>query len=581
MPDLISSTSILNTEPPRKDALEFEGTTERVPNASLEQRRSTQTNIANIIVAKDGSGDFYRIEDAVDYVKGQGLLGAANIFVRSGTYTPARNIIYADNIFIEGENKENTIIDLAGTYGILARGTDTGGGSVSATEGSAAVTGAGTTFTTSAAGNWILIQGRWYEIASITDNTNLTLVETFQESNISGYASEIMLFREDVGLRNLTILAPVNNFTVDGLNDNGITFKYCKNVTTENVRVEEAEAISIAYITIENLRARNMESARSTGTGFQFQVLSNPEIDNIKALDGAGIGINILATVGGNISNLTVRGNATRGIFIQTGSTDNNFSNLESHYNDGVGLEIANDSHRNSIVNYVSVDNASDGGYILGNDNKIIGGIANGNDGDGVDIRGSRNTVNAVSLLSNAGYGVNIGDAAADANLIIGNQFSGNVTGTVNDVGTNTVIVGNQPSSGITGAFVGGSASRATAAGTGTQTITGVGFKPRLVIIRAARGLSSNASCSSTGWATAASVAGTGVLVELNDYGAAPVNIQYPSANAVIRMELPIGTIITTASMDSMDIDGFTLNFAIHSNPAGAGILYFEYICFA
>src|SRR3990167_2279248 len=128
MPDLVSQTSVLATEPPRRDALEFEGTTERVPNASLEQRRSVQTNIANIIVAKDGSGDFYRIEDAVDHVKGQGLLGAARIFVRSGTYVPARHIAYAENISIEGESRENTIIDLANTYSIQAQGTLRSGG---------------------------------------------------------------------------------------------------------------------------------------------------------------------------------------------------------------------------------------------------------------------------------------------------------------------------------------------------------------------------------------------------------------------------------------------------------------------
>lgn len=70
----------------------------------------------------------------------------------------------------------------------------TTGGILTATNGSKAIVGTGTSFTAAMAGMWIRItesstankgDGVWYEIASVTDTTNLTLVKKYEGVSIA------------------------------------------------------------------------------------------------------------------------------------------------------------------------------------------------------------------------------------------------------------------------------------------------------------------------------------------------------------------------------------------------------------
>ena len=54
-------------------------------------------------------------------------------------------------------------------------------GTITGTQGSRAVVGAGTTFTSAMEGRWLKINGRWHQIYEVTDTTNLTLYKASLE----------------------------------------------------------------------------------------------------------------------------------------------------------------------------------------------------------------------------------------------------------------------------------------------------------------------------------------------------------------------------------------------------------------
>ena len=64
--------------------------------------------------------------------------------------------------------------------------TDYDTGTIVATNGSTAVVGTSTVWTSDMAGRWLNVDNYWYEIASVTDNTHLTLVTEYGEDTASG-----------------------------------------------------------------------------------------------------------------------------------------------------------------------------------------------------------------------------------------------------------------------------------------------------------------------------------------------------------------------------------------------------------
>lgn len=106
------------------------------------------------------------------------------IFGRTYSFYPGPSSATTDAITITGEriNKDLSIADY------------TTGGVLTATNASTAVVGTGTTWTASMAGRYIRItesdtankgDGKWYEIASVTDTTNLVLSAPYEGTSIS------------------------------------------------------------------------------------------------------------------------------------------------------------------------------------------------------------------------------------------------------------------------------------------------------------------------------------------------------------------------------------------------------------
>jgi len=86
-----------------------------------------------------------------------------------------------------------------------------------ATNGSTAIVGSGTSWTTGMAGRWFRItagsaanlgDGQWYEIASITDGTNLVLVKEYQGTSISAGTAAYILGEVSIIPEEFQILSP-------------------------------------------------------------------------------------------------------------------------------------------------------------------------------------------------------------------------------------------------------------------------------------------------------------------------------------------------------------------------------------
>lgn len=114
-------------------------------------------------------------------------------------------------------------------------------------------------------------------------------------------------------------------------------------------------------------------------------------------------------------------------------------------------------------------------------------------------------------------------------------------------------------SSGSTGgstAFYTAQGSRTTGAGTGTQAITGVGFKPKMIKILSFQDGAGHSAC----WGTAVDGGNTVASVfyyltsasnwDWDYYTSSPINLQDNTGSGVVF-----------ATIDSFDADGFTINW--------------------
>ena len=153
--------------------------------------------------------------------------------------------------------------------------------------------------------------------------------------------------------------------------------------------------------------------------------------------------------------------------------------------------------------------------------------------------------------------------------LATGDIVAGQIVEVVYD-GTNFQLVSSFPQSKM---FVGSGLRNGS---TGTQAITGVGFTPRLVIIQAVRTASGY-----TGWSSGSATSASDDTCinwssdDTNRAGADNSEASNPEPGYIIVCQNPSGG--AYAQLQSMDSDGFTLNWTTYG---GSGQVNFIYQCF-
>src|SRR3990167_6710510 len=173
--------------------LDFLSTKFSLPAGALNYTKILGSNREYKAIVSTGKsgGSFNEIKDAIDYVK---KLGGGNILIKSGTHFPSAPLELEDNIYLIGEDQNNSIIDLtnAGTLtngGVQIIGVQVSStGTFSISQSGSTVTGSSSQFTTDAVtvGDIIIINNIPYTVATIGGETYLTIEETYRGTSVSG-----------------------------------------------------------------------------------------------------------------------------------------------------------------------------------------------------------------------------------------------------------------------------------------------------------------------------------------------------------------------------------------------------------
>lgn len=353
------------------------------------------------------------IQDAIDKLV---TLGGGTILIKNGTHIVESDITLSSNIYIIGENADGAIIDFNSSASqIKIVGSDAySTGTISVSNGSTAVTGDSTVWSTNAtAGQHILLDHAWYPIAVVGNNTSITLAIPFAGVTLAGgtvYA--IATTVKDVKITNLTIqLSTIAAIKVQYTNE---TFFEDVLIIGCGQALDVDDASNFEFLTVDMVSCVTGMTLTNVGLGVYR--------DNTTINTSSGVGLTL-----DNVKNFVVQSSA---ILSSSGNgiTVSNSSNFEIRgfglvQNGGVGIEF---SGNNSNIN---VDGIS----------------AESNSGDGVKLTATSDGIIMTGLFvtNNGGYGLNIANANCDNNIISNNIFSGNSSGEVTDSGTGTLIANN------------------------------------------------------------------------------------------------------------------------------------------
>ncbi|MFZ2151692.1 MAG: NosD domain-containing protein [Minisyncoccia bacterium] len=338
------------------------------------------------------------IQQAIDSVNRE---GGGTIQLVTGTYVFYDNIFLRSNVALIGSGADKTIIDFGGrgiSININGMNGKSGSGNISGTEGNATITGTSTAFTTEAkASGYIWIQGVWYQILSITNDTTLIITETYKSTTgFTGFGN--FYFLADDIIKNVKI----EGITIIDSAEPGLTSVYGDSIFIDTVFVKRCLSNNISFQQVSNLLIFNSKSFSADSHGFITNNCTNMSLINCFSYGNVGTGFYITA----NSGLYTVSSNIIG--CVSEGNDDNGFA--------------------------VATANAV----------KIIGCTSRFNDGDGIDIGSSdtvqRTTVSSCSFERNDGFGIRVASAY---NIIQGNKIFKNTNGPIVDDGTGNTISGN------------------------------------------------------------------------------------------------------------------------------------------
>ncbi len=352
-----------------------------------------------------------------DYTTIQAALAAnkKTILVRNGTYTLDSDIeITKSGTVIVGESRNGVVIDCNNeAYGIEAEvGSLYGAGTVSINKESSTVTGTGTSWLTNLSDvsrAYILLDNVWYKIASIPNNTTITLLQTYKGKSIVNATYLAGYIVRDIRIENLTIAnyvsigngaislfgvvdASIKNCAADNCNGYGLKTRYCHNIQILNGLFTYNRSAGIYIEYSKHIYASGNYCLNNIEQGMTFKNSKRCAIHGNHCLNNTLNGIDLDSSHNNTLTSNMCSGNA-RGIRI--------------YY-----------SNYNTINTNQCIDNREDGIWLAGNSdfNPIIGN----------------------TCMSNSYYGVNIEESTSAYNIVGMNILIDNTLGAGRDAGTGT-----------------------------------------------------------------------------------------------------------------------------------------------
>lgn len=388
---------------------------EEVDDTVIETESLPSPNTPSRQFALQTGHNLYRVSKLDNLQKAVNALsnaGGGQMYLTKGDYRLKATLLVPSNITIIGEDKYDVNIILDNGSSIKLAGTEHNEtGSVSSIASNVTVTGTGTSWLTTASNEHrIFIDGRWYAIASVTNDTTIVLAEPYiGDSSFDYYA--VAKTVNNVGFRELTVR--------DSSGD-GFDLDDCYDVSFTDVITRDQGVF-----------------------GAQFDYVSNIDFERVIVQDNGsnGLDFEIVGTL--NFIDVEFNGNTTDGMAVD-GLDDATFTNCRASSNGGRGLYLLTST--NVTAEIAATGNTGVGVRMFGARNCVLhDSLIRDNTSDGVEIttNADYNKVTNCHIESNGAYGIDIVNSTCDNNIILGNTYLTNTSGTLNDVGTGTVISAN------------------------------------------------------------------------------------------------------------------------------------------
>jgi parallel beta-helix repeat protein len=375
----------------------------------------------SIIVDQSGDGDFANVQEAVNYAQ---KIGGATLFIKNGTYYPDEFITLYNNIYLIGQDTEQTIIDFSGAnlddqFGFFASGDFVSiQGTVSTTNNSNLITGVDTLWETNGvrSGDTIFIAWHPYEVAQVNSDISLQLKETWEGANVTTTNAQVTRPKSNIFLENMTLRG-----VRSGANG-GVSFRYCNKVGAHRVKATDFNGTAFDIGSSFNFVFSQCEAKKNT---IGFRVLPYQTGDLISK---------------GVITNCTSWNNSSRGVYIGDNSIVS--TTASTIYGNDLGIRL--DGERCYVGGCAIETNNLDGIRIVdGQSNQIVGNYINSNGQEGINIQADAITSDDNKIIGNeislnGDYGVVI-EALCSRNRLSGNTIRNNTTGNVSDGGTGTI----------------------------------------------------------------------------------------------------------------------------------------------
>lgn len=313
--------------------------------------------------------------------------GDTHIFIRNGTYVEPAPVAIPPNSTIDGESRTNVNIQVAGGDGLTITGTKrVSGGTITLTNGSATVAGAGTTFTAFSPGDAIVVLNMVVYVASVTNNTSLTLTDVYQGVTSAGNRYEAYL-PSSLSLKNLNVTAPagtgividsilspiLTNVTSYDCGTNGISVVDCPYYYADIVVTFGNAAIGHSVADLLSLaRLNNCFSNNNATRGFSFDFGTvGSDSDGDITLSNCSATCNAIGIFSQRISNIKMSNcnasfNLTEGIRVQEESSRVIVDGCSMSNNGVSGLHLQNITgasgiQKHSINGCIFTDNVTNG----------------------------------------------------------------------------------------------------------------------------------------------------------------------------------------------------------------------------
>ena len=386
-----------------------------IPESRGDSFSSLQRNLSRINRSNRGFGPntvvIFPGDDIQNAIESLNKTGGGRVILKNGIHKLANNITLYSKISLDGESASGVITDFnSGSFGINAAGTDvyTTGTIITIASG-VLVEGSGTSWLTNVtAGQHIFIGTRWYEIASVTDDTNLVLAEGYGDNVTLPATYRIATVIDNLELKNIKVI----NSAVTG-----IALTDCRKVLFDN-NISQDNNKGAVFTNISEFNNDRFLAVSNTDNGIELTNMGLSDWESVNSISNGGHNF-----VLNNVKTMTffpIAANlaTSDGINITTG-VDLTIL-FEASGNGGQGVELVSGCDNITLFNSVADDNTSDGIKLTATSDNCS--ILNCN------------------FKNNGGYGWNVAASSCDNNYFIKNRFSSNTLGRYSDSGTDTFV---------------------------------------------------------------------------------------------------------------------------------------------